>query len=77
MKKHLQSKFVNFFKILRKSSNDGQIINAVFSTRRLVQLSEALEFGETLTDALQFEVFSRYDRHELEILREIAFDIWG
>ena len=72
----LSKQIITYFKILRKTADDGAIINAVFSTRRLIQLAEALEFGESLKEALRYEIFSRYDKHEIDILKEISYDIW-
>lgn len=74
--KTLAKQLTDFFKILRKSSKDGEIINSVFSTRRLKQICEVLQSGETLTDSLKYELISRYDDHEQELIAEWAQDVW-
>ena len=64
------------FKLMRKSVEAGEIMNAVFSTRRMVQLCETIAAGEPLADAIHFELLSRYDKHEVEVLREHVFDVF-
>lgn len=72
----LAEQIMTYFELLRKALVDGSLINAVFSTRRIEQLAEALEFGEPLAMALEYEIFSRYDKHEVDLLKELAYDIW-
>jgi len=72
----MAEQIVQYFDILRKKTNEGQIINAEFSTRRLIFLAEALKFGEPLSEALEYEVFCRYEKSEIDALKEIAYDVW-
>jgi MoxR-like ATPase len=72
----LSDQIMQYFELLRKHTTEGQLINAVFSTRRLVHLAEAMACGETINEALNYEVWTRYDSHEVEILKELAYDVW-
>ena len=72
----LTESIMKFFGLLRDASADGTILNSVFSTRRLISLAEALIFGDTLKEALEYEVFVRYDKHEVSIMKEYAYDVW-
>lgn len=66
----------SYFKILRKISEDGELGNVSFSTRRLIQICEVMALGETLKEALEFELFSRYEGYEVNVMREAAYDVW-
>ena len=72
------SLLVDYFKILRKTAKDGEFGNVSFSTRRLIQICEviALGGGGTFKEALEYELFSRYDDYEVNIMRETSYDIW-
>lgn len=72
----LAAKLVQVFGLFRKSADDGQIQNAVFSTRRLVQVCKALYMGDTLKEAFEYEIFSRYDKEESKILVEMLKDVF-
>jgi hypothetical protein len=62
--------------MLRKASFDGELSNASFSTRRLIQICEVLALKETLKETLTYELWSRYDAHEAVVMQELAYDIW-
>jgi len=70
------TQLTGYFKILRKISHDGELGNVSFSTRRLIQICEVLALGETLKEALEFELFSRYEGYEINVMKEAAYDIW-
>lgn len=72
----LADQVYQYFSVLRKIVEEGQLLNTAFSTRRLQQVCEMLAMGEALRDVLKFEVEYRYDRHEAQIITEIAGDIW-
>jgi len=67
---------IQYFKLLRKASVDGELSNASFSTRRLIQICEVLTMGEGLREALTYELWSRYDAHEVQVMEELAYDVW-
>lgn len=72
----LASKLIDLFRIFRNASEKGEIINSVFSTRRLIQVCEALKDGETLMDSLKYEIFTRYNSHETNTLVELTADVF-
>lgn len=72
----LSEKIMQMFKLFRKASDGGDVINSTFSTRRLIQFSEALRDGDYLIDALKYEVLSRYNSYESNTLYEIAADVF-
>lgn len=72
----LAKKLVDMFKLFRKASDNGEIVNAAFSTRRLVQVCESMKDGECLLDAIRYEVLSRYAEYESNILLELAKDVF-
>lgn len=72
----LADQVFQYFTVLRKIVEEGQLLNTAFSTRRLQQVCEMLAMGEALRDVLKFEVEYRYDRHEAQIITEIAGDVW-
>lgn len=65
-----------YFELLRTASYQGELNNSVFSTRRMIQLCESLNEGESLKDALTYELWSRYDEGEVGIMKEFANDVW-
>jgi cobaltochelatase CobS len=67
---------IQYFQLLRKASKSGELSNASFSTRRLIQICEVMMLNETLKDALTYELWSRYDEHEIAIMQELAYDVW-
>lgn len=72
----LAAQLNQFFTLLRSAIDNGELNNMAFSTRRLEQVAEMLAFGEPLKDVLEYELFSRYDKHEIEIMREFAYEVW-
>lgn len=74
--KKLSKQLLDFFKVLRKAQDKGDLNNSVFSTRRLIEIAEALKNGESLMDSLNHELFLRYNASERETLKEYARDIW-
>lgn len=76
--KILVDQLTQYFKLLRKAADprSGELSNVSFSTRRIIQICEVLSMGESLKDALTFELWSRYDEHEVEIMQELASDVW-
>jgi cobaltochelatase CobS len=75
--KTLAEKLVQVFQLFRKSAEDGQINNAVFSTRRIVQVCKALRIGDSLKEAFEYEIFSRYDKEESKLLVELVRDVFA
>ena len=69
-------KLVQYFELLRKAAYGGELNNAIFSTRRMIQVCEALAAGESLKEALTFELWSRYDKHEVDVMKECAADVF-
>jgi MoxR-like ATPase len=72
----LASQILKYFANIRKSVEKNEIINAAFSTRRMIHFCEALAVGESLAQALDYEILLRYDKIEADVLKELAFDIW-
>ena len=69
-------KLVQYFELLRKAAYGGELNNAIFSTRRMIQVCEALAAGESLKEALTYELWSRYDKHEVDVMKECAADVF-
>lgn len=74
--KTLANQLNTFFGIVRKAISEGELANIQFSTRRLIHVLEMLSVGESFRDVMEYEIFSRYDSHEVEIIKEFAYDIW-
>ena len=72
----LEEQVLKYFKLLRDSTEKGEIMNAAFSTRRLEQFCEALAWKESLKDALEFEILSRFNKEESDQIREYGYDVW-
>ena len=72
----LAEQVLQFFTLLRKSVENGDLMNIEFTTRRLEQFCEMLAFGEPIRDVLQYELFARYDNQEVHIIQELANDVW-
>lgn len=72
----LVSKTIDMFSLFRKAIKSGDISNAVFSTRRMIMFIEALKMGDTLEDALTYEILNRYHSDESDLLLEYAKDIF-
>jgi len=72
----LTKQIYTYFELLRKAISNGEILNAVFSTRRMVQFCESLAIGESLKDALNYEIWTRYDTHETALMKELSYDVW-
>lgn len=74
--KLLVEQVYDFFGLLRKAVEKCDIVNTAFSTRRMIQLAEMLAVGESLDEVLKNEIFNRYDKNEVDVLQEIAYDVW-
>lgn len=61
------------FRVLKKS---GDISNAVFSTRRMINVAEALLGGDTFEEAVEYELFNRYTEDEVLMLTECISDVF-
>lgn len=72
----ISKQIYDYFQLLRNAAKNGEILNAVFSTRRIVQVCETLKIGEPLKDVLNYEIWSRYDNNEMNLMKELAYDIW-
>lgn len=72
----LANQIVEYFKLLRKTAEGGELGNVSFSTRRLIQICEVLSIGESLKEALTYELWSRYDEYEVNVMVEASYDIW-
>lgn len=74
----LIDQLMQYFKLLRKAADpkEGELGNVSFSTRRIIQICEVLSLGESLKDAMTYELWSRYDEHEIHIMEELAYDVW-
>ena len=71
----LSKKLVKIFELFRALKKNGDITNSVFSTRRMMNIAEALKMGDTLSEALKYELFSRFNEEECLILMECIRDI--
>jgi MoxR-like ATPase len=71
----LSKKIVRIFELLRSLKSNGDITNAVFSTRRMLNIAEALKMGDSLKDAFQYELFTRFNEEEILIINECIRDI--
>ena len=71
----LSKKIVKIFELFRTLKNSGDISNAVFSTRRMMNVAEALKMGDSLSEAFKYEVFTRFNDEEIMILSECIRDI--
>jgi cobaltochelatase CobS len=74
--KKLVEQVYSFFGALRKSVDKCDIVNTAFSTRRMIHMAEMLAVGEPLDLVLRYEIYNRYDKSEVDILQEIAYDTW-
>lgn len=74
----LVDQLMQYFKLLRKAADpkEGELGNVSFSTRRIIQICEVLSLGESLKDAMTYELWSRYDEHEVHVMEELAYDVW-
>jgi MoxR-like ATPase len=71
----LSKKIIRIFELFRGLKKNGDINNAVFSTRRMMNIAEALKMGDSLKDAFHFELFTRFTDDENMILTECIRDI--
>ena len=71
----LSKKLVKIFELFRALKKNGDITNSVFSTRRMMNIAEALKMGDTLSEAFKYELFSRFNDEENLILTECIKDI--
>ena len=71
----LSKKMVKIFELFRVLKKNGDITNSVFSTRRMMNIAEALKMGDTLSEAFKYELFSRFNEEENLILTECIRDI--
>ena len=74
----LTKQIMDFFKLLRSAagSQAQELVNAAFSTRRLIQFAKVLAASEPLEDAIYFELLMRFEESEQPIVTELANDIW-
>jgi len=73
--KEMAKKLVKVFELFRSLKKNGDITNAVFSTRRMMNVAEALKMGDSLKDAFNYEIFTRFNSEEIMILSECIRDI--
>ena len=71
----LSKKVIKVFELFRTLKNNGDISNAVFSTRRIMNIGEALKMGDSLSEAFKYEIFTRFNSEEIMILSECIRDI--
>ncbi len=71
---NLSKKIVDMFKMFRESIDDGHIINAVFSTRRLIQMAKALKEGEPINEVFDYEIIERFESSEKTFIKELICD---
>ena len=74
--KDMAKKIVKVFELFRSLKKNGDITNAVFSTRRMMNIAEALKMGDSLNDSFNYELFSRFNSEEVMILSECIRDIF-
>ena len=74
--KDMAKKLVKVFELFRGLKKNGDITNAVFSTRRMMNIAEALKMGDSLNDSFNYELFSRFSSEEIMILSECIRDIF-
>ena len=72
----LSKKICKAFSLFRNLKKNGDITNAVFSTRRMINIAEALICGDTLSEAIQYELFNRYTSDESAMLSECLKDVF-
>lgn len=72
----LAKKLVKMFNVFRTLKKNGDITNAVFSTRRMINIAEALVAGDTFSEAIEYELFNRYTEEEVSMLTECIVDIF-
>lgn len=75
--KELSEKVKKVFDLFRSAQKEGTIVNSVFSTRRMIALVEALIMGDSLMEAFEYEIFSRYHEDESSILIEYVKDVFN
>ena len=71
----LSRKLVKIFELFRVLKKNGDITNSVFSTRRMMNIAEALKMGDSLNESFKYELFSRFNEDESLILTECIRDI--
>ena len=71
----LSKKIVKIFELFRTLKKNGDISNAVFSTRRIMNIGEALKMGDSISEAFKYEIFTRFNSEEVMILSECIRDI--
>jgi len=67
---------LDLFSLLRKATANEEIINAAFSTRRLIQICKLLSIGETLKDVINFEIVNRFEVSEKRTIKEYIYEIF-
>ena len=72
----MAGKLIDLFNLLRQSIKNNDLNNASFSTRRLIQTCEALKMGDSLNDAIQYEILNRYHEEEVNIITEYINDVF-
>jgi hypothetical protein len=71
----LSKKIVRIFELFRSLKKNGDITNSVFSTRRMMNIAEALKMGDSIGEAFKYELYSRFNEDEAMILTECIRDI--
>jgi cobaltochelatase CobS len=74
--KILADNFISLFKLLRKATEQEEIINAIFSTRRLIQVAKLLNLGETFKEVVDHEIINRFERSEKALIKEYIFEVF-
>lgn len=74
----LTKQIMDYFKLLRKATSTSaqELVNAAFSTRRLIQFAKVLAANEPLQEAIFFELAMRFEESEQPLIQEFAKDIW-
>lgn len=72
----LTKMLIDLFNLLRKESKNGKILNAVFSTRRMKEIASSIAYGESLYDALYYDLIGRFEDSEQDLIKEYVKDIF-
>jgi len=72
----LSDKLVALFSLLRQASEEGILVNCSFSTRRLQDVAASLRAGDSLKEALDFDLTKRYEADEQKIIVQMIQDVF-
>lgn len=72
----LAKRFIELFKLFRKAMDQEEIINAIFSTRRLIQIAKLFKLGETFNEVVDHEIINRFEKSEKGLIKEYIFEIF-